>query len=62
MGFVSGTITLVIGYFAIQFIKNNKEHLKDIPIVKDYVKDEKKEVSKDAYLIVFAFALKDFLF
>ena len=39
--------------------KNNKEHLYDIPIVKDYVKDE-KEVSKDAYLIVFAFALKIF--
>ena len=44
MGFVSASITVIIGYFAIEFIKKHKETLKNMPIVSDFVEiDEKKK-------------------
>jgi hypothetical protein len=54
-------ITFAIGYFIIQFIKKNKKLLKSIPIVSMYVDNENEECSNDAYLVVFAFCLKDFV-
>tara|TARA_B100000123_G_C25738894_1_gene432846 strand:+ start:2092 stop:2283 length:192 start_codon:yes stop_codon:yes gene_type:complete len=63
MGLVSASITLIIGYFTIEMIKKHKETLKNMPIVSDFVDiDENKKISNDAYLIVIAFALKDFIF
>jgi uncharacterized membrane protein YhdT len=63
MGFVSASITLVIGYLVIEFLKKNKETLKDMPIVSDFIDTEEMEkVSYDAYFIVLAFAMKDFIF
>ena len=63
MGFISAGITVMIGYFAIEFLKKNKEKLKDMPIVADFIDlDNMDSVSYDAYFIVFAFALKDFIF
>ena len=44
-------------------IKKHKEKLKDMPIVSEFVEiDPNKKISNDAYLIVIAFALKDFIF
>ena len=63
MGFISAGITVMIGYFAIEFLKKNKETLKDLPVISDFVDTENMDkVSYDAYFIVFAFALKDFMF
>ena len=63
MGFISAGITVMIGYFAIEFLKKNKETLRDLPIVSDFIDTEKMDsVSYDAYFVVFAFALKDFMF
>ena len=43
--------------------KKNKEQLKDMPIVSEFIDlDNMDSVSYDAYFIVFAFALKDFIF
>ena len=61
MGMANAIITFAIGYFIIQFIKKNKKLLKSIPIVSMYVDNENEECSNDAYLVVFAFCLKDFL-
>ena len=33
MGFISAGITVMIGYFAIEFLKKNKETLKDLPVI-----------------------------
>ena len=63
MGLISASITVIIGYFAIEMIKKHKETLKDIPIISDFIEiDTEKKISNDAYLIVIAFALKDFIF
>ena len=63
MGFISAGITVMIGYFAIEFLKKNKEQLKDMPIVSEFIDlDNMDSVSYDAYFIVMAFALKDFIF
>lgn len=63
MGFIRAGITVIIGYFAIEFLKKNKEQLKDIPIAKDFIDlDNINNVSYDAYFIVLAFSLKDFIF
>lgn len=63
MGFISAGITVMIGYFAIEFLKKNKEQLKSIPIIADFIDvDNMDSVSYDAYFIVMAFALKDFIF
>jgi len=61
MGMSNAIITFAIGYFIIQFIKKNKKLLKSIPIVSMYV-DDAEGCSNDAYLVVFAFCAKDFLF
>ena len=37
MGFISAGITVMIGYFAIEFLKKNKEQLKSIPIIADFI-------------------------
>ena len=53
MGFISAGITVMIGYFAIEFLKKNKEKLKDMPIVADFIDlDNMDSVSYDAYFIV----------
>ena len=58
MGFISAGITVMIGYFAIEFLKKNKEQLKDMPIVSEFIDlDNMDSVSYDAYFIVFAFFL-----
>lgn len=63
MGLVNASFTFIIGYFAIQMIKKHKETLKNMPIVSDFVDiDNEKKISNDAYLVVIAFALKDFIF
>ena len=63
MGLVNASFTFIIGYFAIQMIKKHKETLKNMPIVSDFVDiDNEKKISNDAYLVVLAFALKDFIF
>lgn len=63
MGLVNASFTFIIGYFAIQMIKKHKETLKNMPIVSDFVDiDNEKKISNDAYLVVMAFALKDFIF
>ena len=63
MGLVNASFTFIIGYFAIQMIKKHKETLKNMPIVSDFVEiDNEKKISNDAYLVVIAFALKDFIF
>ena len=63
MGLVNASFTFIIGYFAIEMIKKHKETLKNMPIVSDFVDiDNEKKISNDAYLIVIAFALKDFIF
>jgi hypothetical protein len=63
MGLINASITAIIGYFAIEMIKKHKEKLKDMPIVSEFVEiDPTKKISNDAYLIVIAFALKDFIF
>ena len=63
MGFISASFTVIIGYFTIEFLKKNKESLKNMPIVADFIdKKDMKTVSNDAYLIVLALALKDFIF
>ncbi len=61
MGMANAIITFAIGYFIIQFIKKNKKLLKSLPIVSMYV-DDNEGCSNDAYLVVFAFCLKEFLF
>jgi len=63
MGLINASITAIIGYFAIEMIKKHKEKLKDMPIISEFVEiDPTKKISNDAYLIVIAFALKDFIF
>ncbi len=63
MGFFNAAITVIVGYFAIDFVKKNKETLRDIPIINDMVKlDETTSISSDAYLILVILALKDFVF
>jgi len=63
MGLINASITAIIGYFAIEMIKKHKEKLKDMPIISEFVEiDPNKKISNDAYLIVIAFALKDFIF
>ena len=63
MGFVGAGITVIIGYLVIEFLKKNKESLKDMPVVSDFIDTANMEkVSYDAYFIVLAFALKDFIF
>ena len=63
MGFIKAGITVLLGYFAIEFLKKNKETLKDLPVVSDFIDTENMDkVSYDAYFIVFAFAFKDFMF
>tara|TARA_B100000123_G_C25406174_1_gene286592 strand:- start:76 stop:267 length:192 start_codon:yes stop_codon:yes gene_type:complete len=63
MGLVNASFTFILGYFAIQMIKKHKETLKNMPIVSDFVDiDNEKKISNDAYLVVIAFALKDFIF
>jgi hypothetical protein len=65
MGFISSSITVIIGYFAIEFIKKHKKNIKDIPILSEFIeidKEDNDKISNDAYLIVLAFALKDFIF
>ena len=61
MGMANAIITFAIGYFIIQFIKKNKKLLKSLPIVSMYV-DDNEGCSNDAYLVVFFFFLKEFLF
>ena len=47
----------------VEKIKKHKETLKNMPIVSDFVEiDNEKKISNDAYLVVLAFALKDFIF
>lgn len=63
MGLVNASFTFIIGYFAIEMIKKHKETLKNMPIISDFVDiDNEKKVSNDAYLVIIAFALKDFIF
>ena len=63
MGLVNASFTFIIGYFAIEMIKKHKETLKNMPIISDFVDiDNEKKISNDAYLVIIAFALKDFIF
>ncbi len=63
MGLVNASFTFVIGYFAIEMIKKHKKTLKNMPIISDFVDiDNEKKISNDAYLVIIAFALKDFIF
>ena len=65
MGFISASMTMIIGYFAIEFIKKNKKNLAQFPIICEFLDKnevETEKVSNDVYLIVLAFALKDFIF
>lgn len=63
MGLVNASFTFIIGYFAIEMIKKHKETFKNMPIISDFVDiDNEKKISNDAYLVVIAFALKDFIF
>ena len=63
MGLINASLTFVIGYFIIGFIKQYKKQIKDtnIPIISKMIDNTNKEVSSDAYLLLAGFVIKDLL-
>ena len=63
MGLINASLTFVIGYFIIGFIKQYKKQIKDtnIPIISNLIDNTNKEVSSDAYLLLAGFVIKDLL-
>jgi hypothetical protein len=64
MGLINAAFTFVLGYFIIEFIKKNKDMLKNIPIISNLIGEpsqEKDKVSNDAWFLLAGFVIKDLL-
>lgn len=62
MGLIKSAMTIYIGYYLIEIFKKNKDKLKNIPFISDFMKKYKdKNISIETYLLLFFFGIKDFL-
>ena len=63
MGFIKSAMTLYIGYYLIEILKKHKDTIKKIPFISDFLeKNKDKNISNETYILLFLFAIKDFIF
>ena len=62
MGFIKSAMTLYIGYYLLEILKKHKDTIKKIPFISDILKKKDKDIPNEAYILLFLFSIKDFIF
>lgn len=62
MGFIKSAMTLYIGYYLLEILKKHKDTIKNIPFISDILKKKDKDIPNEAYILLFLFSIKDFIF